>query len=63
MENSLFSKLSSEELQYARDWISECSWEDLDCEDIDELSDSEVVQGIEKHFCGGLKSFKDTFND
>lgn len=46
-----------EVIQEARDWISECSWNDLDADEIDDLSDEEVLKGVKKHYSGGLDGF------
>lgn len=41
----------------ARDWIADCSWNDLDPEEIEELTDEEVLKGVKKHYSGGLEGF------
>ena len=50
-------KLDKEMLAHARDWISDCSWNDLDPDEIDELSDEEVTKGVQKHYSGGIHGF------
>lgn len=40
-----------------RDWFKDCEWQDLDEEDIDAMSDEELIRGIEKHYGGGLVEF------
>lgn len=44
-----------EQITEARGWISDCSWSDL--EDVDELSDHEVVAGVVAHYDGGWNQF------
>ncbi|MBC1235658.1 peptide ABC transporter substrate-binding protein [Nostoc sp. 2RC] len=52
-------QLTPRQLLEARDWIKDCCpWRDLpDPECVDDLSDEEVVKGVEKHFSGGLRQF------
>jgi hypothetical protein len=52
--------LNPRELKEAREWIAECQWRDIDSEeDVEELSDEEITEGIAKHFDGGIESFKE----
>lgn len=37
----------------ARDWVLDCSWKE-DPEDIAEMSDAEILRGVERHYDGGL---------
>ena len=51
-------KLTSEQLIEARDWIKDCKWEDIYCdEDVDEMSDAQVEAGIAKYYDGGIQAF------
>lgn len=43
----------------ARDWISDCTWSDLAPEDVAELSDEEILRGIEQNYDGGLAAFEE----
>lgn len=52
--------LTKEELRLAREWIAECVWNDLEADEIDELSDSEILKGIRRHFAGGIAAFKES---
>jgi hypothetical protein len=49
-------------IQAMRDWIADCSWADLDPEEIAELTDAEIVSGVRKHYDGGLAEFMRTLN-
>lgn len=49
-------KLSAKDIEEMRDWIADCDWVE-DQEYLDELSDSEIVRGVEKTFCGGIEAF------
>ena len=41
-----------------RDWIKDCQWQDLPDEvAVDELSDEEVLRGIQNNYDGGIKDF------
>ncbi len=40
-----------------REWISCCRWNDLDSEDIHELSAHEVLAGINNNYGGGITQF------
>jgi hypothetical protein len=53
MNASLFT---TQELNEARGWISDCEWRDLD--DVDELTDAEVAAGVARHYEGGWCQFR-----
>lgn len=38
-----------------REWVSDCVWRDMD--DTDELTDLQVVTGVQRHYQGGVKQF------
>ena len=57
MENQTLTK---EELRLAREWIADCVWQDLESEELDDLSDEEITRGIRRHFSGGISAFKET---
>jgi hypothetical protein len=40
-----------------RDWVKDCQWADLTNEDIDSLTDDELIKGINANYSGGLKQF------
>ena len=44
----------------AREWISDCTWSDLDPERLAELSDDEILKGVERHYDGGLEAFEES---
>jgi hypothetical protein len=41
----------------ARDWLADCSWQDLEPEDFAELTDTAIKRGVSKHFAGGWEAF------
>lgn len=41
-----------EQLHQARDWITDCVWRE-DPEELDELTDEEVICGVNEHYDGG----------
>jgi len=52
--------LTQYQLLLARNWIKDCCpWREiLDPEEVDDLTDAEVIAGIQKHFSGGIEGFK-----
>jgi hypothetical protein len=40
----------------AQAWIRDCSWRD-EAEDLEDLTDEEVMQGIDRHYEGGWTQF------
>lgn len=44
-------------LKEMREWISDCTWADLEPDDVDELADTEVLAGVRQHYVGGLAQF------
>ena len=49
--------VEQEQIQQARQWLTECVWEDIDDDDINEMSDSHIVSGIARHYSGGIEQF------
>lgn len=41
----------------AREWVSECTWADLEPEDVDDLTDDEIKRGVERYYDGGWQGF------
>ena len=54
--------MNEEQIKAAREWLKDCQWDDLDCEEVDELPDEEIVKGIKRHYDGGINSFLMTFD-
>jgi hypothetical protein len=50
-------QFSKQQLADAREWISDCQWRDLDPEDIEHLTDVEIVKGVGQNYDGGWRSF------
>ncbi len=48
---------TAEQIAEMRDWISDCTWGDLDPEEIDDLPDEAVVRGVDTHYDGGVAGF------
>ncbi len=49
---------SAAHIKIMREWVSECagSWVE-DEEEIEEMSDMQIVRGVQRHFDGGLDAF------
>jgi hypothetical protein len=52
-------QLTANEFLWAKEWIKEClPWRDLSCpEEVEELTEQEIISGIKKHYSGGIKHF------
>ncbi len=46
----------------AREWVLNCAWCETE-EELEELSDLQIVRGVEKHFCDGWQGFLETILD
>lgn len=46
---------SAEIIREMRSWIDDCQWNDCDVET--ELTDWEILKGVDKHYYGGLAAF------
>jgi len=45
-------------IQQMRNWVKDCQWRDVSDEsDIDDMSDEEILRGIQKHYEGGVNQF------
>lgn len=40
-----------------RSWIKDCSWPDIDEDDVDEMDEQEILEGVERHYSGGIDQF------
>lgn len=59
VELRLTRRVPSELLSAARSWIADCEWADLDgAGDVADLTDTQVVTGIENHYTGGWAEFR-----
>lgn len=57
------NKLTETELTLAKDWIKECQWgEQYEDFEIDNLDQSVIEIGLEKHYSGGIAQFKKDIN-
>ena len=50
-------EVSKEALSAMREWVSECQWGDLGDGDIDELSDEQILRGVQRSYSGGIAQF------
>ena len=41
-----------------RDWLKDCVWADMDSADVNDLSDSAILRGINRHYDGGVDQFR-----
>lgn len=50
--------ISPDQVRQMRDWVKDCQWaEDFDDDEVDALSDSEIVQGVNRSYDGGVRQF------
>ncbi len=45
------------DIKAMREWVSDCQWEDVDEGEIEELSDKQILRGVDAHVHGGLHEF------
>lgn len=51
-------RLDPDLIRAARAWVADCSWAELNSdEDVADLSDAEIIRGIQRHYAGGLAQF------
>jgi hypothetical protein len=51
-------ELTPQQLLEAKNWIKDCCpWLDLQADQVDEMTDREVIAGIKRHYDGGIKAF------
>lgn len=49
---------TEQQIKSMREWAKDCQWnDDIDNEFIDELTSTQVLIGIEKHYDGGIAQF------
>lgn len=53
-----FAAENPELIKAMRDWVKDIVWKDVgDESDVDELSNAEILRGVERHYQGGIKQF------
>lgn len=46
------------QLAAMRSWVKDCQWADVPEEsDVDEMSDAEIIAGVNRHYDGGVHQF------
>lgn len=50
-------RINPETVRAARSWAADCAWADLDNGDVADLSDADVVRGVQHHYAGGWAQF------
>jgi hypothetical protein len=50
-------ELSGEALRDARDWLMDCTWADVDTEDIAAMPASVITSAVRRHYDGGIAAF------
>jgi hypothetical protein len=49
-------RITPEVISAMREWVSDCSWGEGP-EEIEEMSDTQIVRGVARHFDGGIEEF------
>jgi hypothetical protein len=49
--------MTRQQIEDAKSWILDCEWGDLDEEDVPELTDTQVINGIARNYAGGIEGF------
>jgi hypothetical protein len=50
-------RIGASDIKEMRDWLKEIDWQDMDPEDIDGLSDTEIISAIKRYYVGGISQF------
>jgi len=53
---------NSQELQEMKSWLLECFEDEHDQEQIEELSYTQCVRAINRHYDGGIRAFRECLN-
>lgn len=51
------STVTAEQIAEARGWIADCTWRELEEDDVPELTTEQVIKGIQRHYDGGWSQF------
>lgn len=51
------AELGQEQIEDMRGWLADCSWRDVGPEDVAQLSAEQVVDGVRRHYDGGVEQF------
>lgn len=57
MSDVVVAELDAAVVAEMRGWIGDCGWRDLVPEDVGQLSDAQVVDGVRRHYVGGVEQF------
>ncbi|VDM13182.1 unnamed protein product [Wuchereria bancrofti] len=50
-------------IEQMKDWLKDLSFQDIEPEDIDDLSDEQVVKAVDRHWDGGIDNFVTTLEN
>lgn len=48
---------TTDQIAEMRGFVADCTWRDLDAGDVDQLTDDEIVEGVNRHYAGGTTQF------
>jgi hypothetical protein len=49
--------LNQNQIKQMREWVMDCVWADVDPEEVELLSDAEIIRGVKRYYDGGLSQF------
>lgn len=49
--------LTSIQIEVAKEWLSDCFFEDVEPEEIKEMADDVIVSAVARHYGGGIAQF------
>jgi hypothetical protein len=53
---------AADELAEMRGWVSDCVWGDLDPDVVAGLTDRQIINGVRRHYSGGVSQFLADFH-
>ena len=53
-----FATENPEVIKQMREWVKDCQWREVEDEsDIDDMTDLQIIQGVQRHYDGGVRAF------
>ena len=57
LNENVVPQVTPDQIAAMREWVADCSWGDMDEESLAELTDEQIIRGVNKHYDGGIRAF------
>lgn len=51
------TQYTAQHIQEMKDWLADCVWQDVDSDDIQSMSNEQIIKAVKRHYHGGVDQF------